>query len=76
MNTLDSIINWILGILTAGVIVICLISLLQMMNDAENRETYIKKIKNAIIFLIFAFAIFQIKNIIFHYFGTPTFMTY
>jgi len=68
--------DWILGFLTAGTITIILISLLSMMKDPENRETYFKKIKNAIIFLIVAFAIFQVKRIVFYYFGTPTFQQY
>lgn len=76
MDTLNQIINWILGFLTAGTITSILISLLSAMQDSENRETYIKKIKNAIVFLIVAFAIFSIKNLVFYYFGTPTFETY
>ncbi|MBR3255891.1 MAG: hypothetical protein IKF97_06775 [Clostridia bacterium] len=76
METLNQIISWVLGILTAGTIVIILISLLQAQLDAENRETYIKKIKNAIIFLVIALAVFQIKNLVFSYFGSPHFQTY
>lgn len=76
METLNQIISWVLGILVAGTIVIILISLLQAQLDAENREIYIKKIKNAIFFLIFAIAVFQIKNLIFSYFGSPQFHTY
>ena len=76
METLNSIISWILGIITAGGITAILITLLSILNDPENRETYIKKIKNIIIFLVIAFAIFQIKEIIFNYFGSPTFQIY
>ncbi len=76
MNTLDSVINWFLGFLTAGTITIILVTLLSMIKDPENRETYIKKIKNAVVFLVIALAIFQIKGIVFYYFGTPTFQQY
>lgn len=76
MNTLNSIINWLLGIIATGGITAILITLLQMTNDAENRETYIKKIKNIIIFLVVTLAIFQIKDLVINYFGTPVFQTY
>lgn len=76
MNTLNSIINWLLGIIVGGGISAILVTIFQTLNDPENRETHIKKIKNIIIFLVITLAIFQIKDLVISYFGTPVFQTY
>lgn len=68
MDTLNSLINVMLGLISAGVSVKIAIHSFVLMFNVEEKETYIKKIKNCIIAFIVSTSIFSIKLIIEHYF--------
>ncbi len=68
MDTLYSLIDAMLIIITSGAGVKIASHLLGMLFNIEEKETYVKKIKNCIIAIIISSSIFSIKAIIEYYF--------
>lgn len=68
MDTLYSLIDGMLILITSGAGVKIASHLLAMLFNIEEKETYVKKIKNCIIAIIISSSIFSIKAIIEYYF--------
>ncbi|MDE6182223.1 MAG: hypothetical protein K2F59_03360 [Eubacteriales bacterium] len=68
MNTLNSLINVMLGLITTGISFRIASHLFALIFNVEEKETYIKKIKNCLIAFVVSTSIFSIKLIIEHYF--------
>lgn len=68
MDTLNSLIDVMLGLITAGVVVKIASHLFAILFNTEEKETYIKKIKNCLIAIIVSSSIFVVKEIMEHYF--------
>ena len=68
MNTLNSLINVMLGLITAGTGVKIASHLFALLFNIEEKETSIKKIKNCLIAFVLSTSIFTVKLIIEHYF--------
>ena len=68
MDTLNSLIDIMLGLITAGVGVKIASHLLALILNIDEKETYVKKIKNCLIAFIVSSSIFAVKEIIEYYF--------
>lgn len=68
METLNGLINVMLILINVGIAFIIAKNILSMMFNIEEKESYIKKIKNSIIAFVVAISIFTIKAIIENYF--------
>ena len=68
MDTLNGLIDLMLGLITAGVVVKIASHLLALILNIDEKETYIKKIKNCLIAIIVSSSIFVVKEIMEHYF--------
>lgn len=68
METLNGLINVMLILINVGIAFIIAKNILSMMFNIEEKESYIKKIKNSIIAFVVAISIFAIKAIIENYF--------
>ena len=68
MDTINSLINVMIGLITVGIVFKLANHLLAMMFNLEEKESYIKKIKNCLIASVRAISIFTIKAIIEYYF--------
>lgn len=69
METLNSLINVMLGLISAGVVVKIISHLLGLILNIDEKETYIKKIKNCLIAFVLSSSVFAVKEIIEYYFG-------
>ena len=69
METLNSLINVMLGLISAGVVVKIISHLLGSILNIDEKETYIKKIKNCFIAFVLSSSVFVVKEIIEYYFG-------
>ncbi len=69
METLNSLINVMLGLISAGVVVKIISHLLGLILNIDEKETYIKKIKNCLIAFVLSSSVFVVKEIIEYYFG-------
>ncbi len=68
METLDSLINVMLGLISVGVAVRMASHLLGLMLNVEEKEIYIKKVKNCLIAFVVSSSIFVVKEIMEYYF--------
>ncbi len=68
MDTLNSLINVMLALITAGVSFKFASHLFALLFNIEEKEMYIKKIKNCLVAFIVAISVFTIKKIIEFYF--------
>lgn len=68
MDTINSLINVMIGLISVGIVCKLANHLLAMMFNLEEKEIYIKKIKNCLIAFVCAISIFTIKAIIEYYF--------
>lgn len=69
METLNSLINVMLGLISAGVVVKIIRHLLGLILNIDEKETYIKKVKNCLIAFVLSSSVFVVKEIIEYYFG-------
>lgn len=68
MDTLNSLINLMLILINVGISFKVASLFLQMKFNLDEKDTYIKKIKNCIVAFIVGTSVFTIKAIIEHYF--------
>lgn len=68
MDTINSLINVMIGLITVGTSFKLASHLLAMQFNLEEKESYIKKIKNCLIALVVSISVFTIKAIVEHYF--------
>ncbi|WP_317367377.1 hypothetical protein [uncultured Tyzzerella sp.] len=68
MDTLNQLINMMLTLIAIGAVTKLASHILGLMYNIEEKETYIKKIKNCIIAFVISGSVFTIKEIIEHYF--------
>lgn len=74
MKTLDSLKNWLIGIIPALCLVRILYCLNQMNADENDAAAMLKRIKNTVKFLIISLGIMGLVTLIYRYFGsTPIF---
>lgn len=68
MDTINNLIGLMLVLITVGVTFKLANLFLSMMFNPEDKESYIKKLKNCLIAFIFSISIFTIQAIVEHYF--------
>lgn len=68
MDTINKLSNWMLILIDVLALVRVGIYFLYMMFNLDEKNIYIKKIKNCLIAVIIAFSVLVIKNIVEYYF--------
>lgn len=68
MDTLNQLINMMLILISSGAVLRLISHILGLIYNIEEKQTYIKKIKNCIIAFITSGSVFTIKEILEYYF--------